>query len=165
MDVKVNYSIKLNPKSFGNALKAKVMTRIESAVRNQVDAYLTDLERHMGGVHGGRPYKDGKVSWDALDETQLKEAPKFWIESGKAKRSISVNLQMEGNSINAFVGVSSGAEGYQEVLWNELGFTPQNGDKLIRRPLFIPLAEVHKAELQEKLRSMLQNTTIRMEIK
>jgi hypothetical protein len=140
------------------------MLQLEGAIQKRVDLYVTDLERHMGGIHGGSAYSDGKVKWDALDDTQLKEAPRFWIESGRAKRSVSVNMKVEGNSIQAFVGVSEGADGYQEVLWNELGFTPANGDKLIRRPLFIPLAEVHKKELEGELRTMLQSGSIQVEI-
>lgn len=165
MDVKINYRIKGSPTAFSNLIRTQVMPKLETAIQNQVDAYLNDLHRHMGSIPGDKAYTDTKVRWDALDETQLKEAPKFWIESGKAKRSVSVNIKVEGNSIQAFVGVSEGAEGYQEVLWNELGFTPENGDKLIRRPLFIPLAEVHKIELQNKLKSMLGKSTINVEIK
>jgi len=160
MDVKVDYSITSIPKSLRQRIMTQVMVKVEAAISNQVDLYLMDLQRHMGGVHGGSPYSDGKVRWDALDETQLKEAPRFWIESGKAKRSISVNMKVGPDSVRAFVGISEGAEGYQEVLWNELGFTPQNGDKLIRRPLFIPLAEAHIKELNQALQQTLQNTVI-----
>lgn len=165
MEITTKYRIKGSPEAFVRLVRPQIMAQLERVVQQQVNAYLNDLEKHMGGIEGSRAYTDGAVRWDALDETQLKEAPKFWIESGKAKRSISVNLKVEGSRINAFVGVSEGSEGYQEVLWNELGFTPENGDKLIRRPLFIPLAETHMAELRETLLSTLQNTSINVSIK
>jgi hypothetical protein len=163
MDVKVRYSITPSQASLRAKVLPQIMSQLESAVQTQVDAYLKDLENHMG-IHGGSAYADGKVRWDALDETQLKEAPRFWVESGKARRSVSVNMKVSNNTISAFVGVSSGSEGYQEVLWNELGFTPQNGDKLIRRPLFIPLADAHKAELQKKIRNLMSKMTVKAEI-
>ena len=164
MDVKVKYSAKANGKALAAIVLPQIMSQLESAIQSQVDAYLKDLENHMG-IHGASAYADSKVRWDALDESQLEEAPRFWVESGAARRSIAVNMKVSDNSISAFVGVSAGSEGYQEVLWNELGFTPANGDKLIRRPLFIPLAEAHKAELQEKLQNMLGKMTVRTEIK
>lgn len=164
MDLKVNYKLTGSTNSIAKRVRAQVLTRIESLVQTAVDSYIGDLEKHMGGIHGASPYADGKVSWDALEDTQLKEAPRFWVESGKAKQSISVNLKVSDSSVSAFVGISAGAPGYQEALWNELGFTPANGDKLIRRPLFIPLAETHRAELQSKLTTMLAGTRISVRI-
>ena len=165
MDVKVRYKVNSNKQALLNLIRPQLLGKVETLVQRSVDAYLKDLERHMGTIPGSGAYTDTVVRWDALDETQLKQAPKFWVESGKAKRSISVNIQMDSNSIHAFVGISEGSEGYQEVLWNELGFTPENGDKLIRRPLFIPLADLHKAELQEQLRSLIGRQRIEVKIK
>ena len=165
MEVKIGYKIKGGQEAFAKLVRPQIMGQLETIIQQQVDSYLNDLESHMGSIDGSRAYTDTAVRWDALDETQLKEAPRFWIESGKARRSISVNMKVEGTKISAFVGVSEGSEGYQEVLWNELGFTPQNGDKLIRRPLFIPLAETHKAELRNTLQRTLQNTSIKVNLK
>ena len=164
MELAIEYKLSGDMSGLLKKVRPQIMARIESVVRSTVDSYIADLERHMGGIHGASPYSDGKVSWDALDETQLKEAPRFWVESGKAKRSVSVNVKLTDRSIKAFVGISEGAEGYQEVLWNELGFTPENGDKLIRRPLFLPLAEAHKAELQQRLNSLISSYKITIRI-
>lgn len=164
MDINGRYTLKGDPSALLDSIRGPVMGQLEELVQAQVNAYLADLEKHMGPISGATGYSDGAISWDALDEDTLKESPKFWFESGKAKRSISVNIKLTANSITAFVGVSEGSEGYQEVLWNELGFTPENGDKLIRRALFVPLAEVHKAELQEKIYSAIGNATFHVEI-
>lgn len=164
MDIKTDYTIKLNKGAAVRKALPLVMQVLERAVQLQVDMYLTDLEKHMGFIHGAKPYSDEAVHWDALDAETLESSPKFWYESGKAKRSIAVNMKVEGNQVSAFVGISEGSEGYQEVLWNELGFTPKNGDKLIRRPLFLPLAEVHKAELQESVRAAMSNMQVTIRI-
>jgi hypothetical protein len=165
MELRLDYTVTGSMKAIFAKVKPKIMLQLERLIQGQVDDYLNDLEKHMGSITGDKPFSDNAVHWDALDEKQLEESPRFWIESGKAKRSVAVNLQVNDNSIKAFVGVSEGSEGYQDVLWNELGFTPKNGDKLIRRPLFIPLAELHIAELKGKIKGSMTKMTINVGIK
>ena len=164
MELEIDYKLHGDISSLVKQVRPQIIARLEALVQSAVDAYLQDLTRHMGGIIGSGPYQDGKVSWDALEETQLKEAPRFWVESGKARSSVTVNIKVSDTEINAFVGISEGAEGYEEVLWNELGFTPENGDKLIRRPLFIPLAETHKVELQNKINNQIRGSKISIRI-
>jgi len=164
VDVKISYEVTGSKAALTALVRPRVIRLMESVVRQTVDAYLRDLSQHMGGIMGDKPYSDGEVHWDALDQEQLEDHPRFWIESGKAKRSITANIKTTANSIDAFVGISEGSEGYQEVLWNELGFTPENGDKLIRRPLFIPLAETHLEELKKRIRESMSSQVINIRI-
>jgi len=163
MDVAVEYTINLNGAVRAAMLK-KALPIIKDLVSEQVELYLQDLEKHMGTIKGSSSYRDGAIHWQALDEDTIEEAPMYWYKTGKAKNSISVNIKMVENGISAFVGITEHAPGYQEALWNELGFTPGKGDTLVRRPLFFPLAVEHKAVLENKIRDRLAGQTIVLEI-
>ena len=164
MDVKTSYKFTGNTKALFRTVIPKIMIKVESLVQKEIESYLKDLEKHMGTIPGAQGYSDGSVSWEALDEETLEDSPKFWYQTGAAKNSIVVNLKVSETSIQAFVGVMEGSKGYKETLWNELGFTPKNGNRLIRRPLFLPLADIHKAELKAKLQRILGNSTVYVEI-
>lgn len=164
MDVKARYTVNISPEKFNKRIKPQLMAKVEALVVARVNAYIADLESHMGTIHGGVNHNEGRIHWDALDEETLEDSPKFWFQSGKAKNAIVVNLAVSGNKISAFVGVMSNSSAYKEVLWNEFGFTPEDGDKLIRRPLFIPLADFHKKELQEQINQTLRSQPITVEL-
>lgn len=141
------------------AIKQQVLTlamsKIQAVVIQEAEAYLLDLQKHMGVIEGSGPYSDKAVRWSALDKESLEKEATFWYESGAAKKALVIKISTDGNRITAFTGIQKGSSAYDEVLWNELGFTPGNSDRLIRRPLFFPLADVHKAELNKRLNSTL----------
>lgn len=164
MEVRGTYKLTGNMNELAKKVKAKVLAQIEAIVQLQVNAYLADLESHMGVIQGGSSHTEKGINWQALDKETLQEGPLFWYKSGAAKNSIVVNLRVNREKIEVFVGVPSSSSAYQDVLWNELGFTPQNGDHLVRRPLFIPLADIHIKELQEKIYAELGKTKMTVEI-
>ena len=163
MDIEVEYKV-TNLEAILPQIYARMMPRLVEVVQAQVDLYLQDLAKHMGLIAGSTDYTSGSLHWEALDEETLAESPKFWYDTGKAKHSLSVNIQVNENMIHAFAGIAENAPGYQEALWNELGFTPRNGDTIVRRPLFFPLAEEHLFQLHEQIRQALAAQTIELEI-
>jgi hypothetical protein len=164
MDVKAKYKVTGDKKSLIKLVRPRVMQQLTELVNQTIDAYLEDLQSHMGTIEGSSAYAQKNLRWAPLDEETLEESPKFWYESGKAKKAIIVNMKFDSNGFQAFVGIPESSEAFQEVVWNELGFTPENGDKLVRRPLFLPLADIHKKELQSKIRSTIARTPIRVKI-
>jgi len=150
------------------SLKGRVikllMPKVITIVKEEIDLYLQDLEKHMGRISGAASYTGDGLHWEELDDESLEDSPTYWYKTGKAKQSISVNLQVHEDGVSAFVGIAENAPGYQEALWNELGFTPRNGDTIVRRPLFFPLAEEHKAIIEARLRKSLISKPITLEI-
>ncbi len=145
-------------------IRGKLMPILTDLVKDHVDNYLDDLQKHMGRISGRRDYVDGNISWKALDEESLEDGPKFWYESGAVKQAITVNMQIRGNRAQAFVGIRENSPVYEKALWNELGFTPEDGDRLIRRPLFFPLSFEHEAILNDRLLLAFKNKTMRIRI-
>lgn len=164
MELRASYGLRGDPKKIIERVKPQILQQIEGLVQEAVNAYLDELAEHMGNIPGTSSYTDADVSWQPLDEETLKTDPKFWYKTGRAAKSIVVNMSVTGDRIRAFAGIPSSSDAIQEVLWNELGFTPSNGDKLVRRPLFIPVAERQLAELNTKLRETLRNARLRVEI-
>lgn len=163
MELEIDYEL-TNLKGLQRRIISHVMPKLVTLVETQVDLYLQDLSKHMGTISGVSDYSSGLLHWQALDEETLEDAPKYWYKTGKAKQSISVNLQVSDDTITVFAGIAEHAPGYQEALWNELGFTPRNGDTLVRRPLFFPLAAEHTDILQGRISENLASQTIVVEI-
>ena len=163
MDIEIEYRV-TNLKAILPKVYAKLMPKLLEVVQMQVDLYLQELAKHMGVIPGTSDYTGDGLHWEALDDATLEDSPKFWYNTGRAKQSISVNVRAQGNVVTAFAGIAENAPGHQEALWNELGFTPRNGDTIVRRPLFFPLAEEHLHVLQEQIRDALASQTIVLEI-
>ena len=163
MEIEIDYSL-TNLEAIKPLVLKKLMPKIVEIVQGQVDLYLQDLEKHMGVISGVSDYTGSGLHWQALDEETIEDAPKYWYKTGKAKRSIAVNIQLTEDSVQAFVGIAENAPGYQEALWNELGFTPRNGDTIVRRPLFFPLAEEHLDIVKEKIKKSIAAQTLVVEI-
>mgnify|MGYP005838949967 CR=1 FL=1 len=164
MDLKISYSIP--PNKVESAMKkahAKALTTIKGLVDDTVNNYLTELGEHMGVIPGDSAHVEGGVVWKKLDEYSLEKDRTFWYESGEAKDEIIVAVTSSGDSISAFAGIPSSSPAYQKVLWNEFGFTTKSGE-LIRRPLFEPLAEEHKQQLNERLGAMMRTLKLKIEV-
>ncbi len=163
MDVKVSYKV-TNTAGLLKQILPEILPKVEALVTAEIDAYLDDVAAHMGLVYGGSDYTDGRIKWEALDTETLERSPRFWYDSGQAKQAVTVGMQVTDNGIQAFVGIASTSSAYDQALWNELGFTPHNSDHLIRRPLFLPLADEHKSALQEKMKRALSRMTINISV-
>ena len=125
-------------------------------VQEAVDTYVKDLERNMG-------VSSPSLGWMPLDPDSSDD--KFWYETGSTSSSLVSSVSIAGNKIIARAGLPSSAEHYQEALWNEFGWMPRNSTKLIRRALFIPLAEMQLRELNTKLTALFSNTRLSIKVK
>lgn len=164
MDVSLSYKIRMNPKEILAKIRPKVMRLVETAVKNTVDNYLKDLEAHLGTIPGATGYTDSEVSWEKLDLEADEAGNKFWYRSGGVARSVVVNIRVSDDGVRVFAGVPKGSASYNKALWNELGFTPADGDGLIRRPVFMPLAENHIEELVRRLRELTNKMQLRVTV-
>lgn len=162
MDVSVRYKVRMDTRRALERIKPKVMGLVESAVKDVVNEYIKELENHLGTIPGAADYTDADVSWKKLDLEADEASRKFWYKTGGVARSVVVNMRVSDTGIRLFAGVPKDSTHYDKALWNELGFTPKDGDELIRRPVFVPLAEEHVDELLRRLRELTKN--IRLQV-
>lgn len=149
MDVRVKIDAsRIKAKVLASAQSA-LQAKAEEVVTNAINNYVADLEAHMGSISGASGYSEGKIRWSPLSPESLEKEDSFWYESGKIRNSLVVNIETNGGRISASLAIAD-KEAYNEYLWNELGFTADSG-KLIRRPLFIPLAEEHLGNIREQI--------------
>lgn len=126
-----------------NRVLQLALVQAANLAQEAVDAYLMDLEAHIGVTSSELP-------WAPLEPDKDQDG-KFWYETGAVAENLIVRVTMENGRIHAVAGLPSTAAGYQEALWNEFGWTPRNSAKLVRRALFVPLAEHHISELNKTL--------------
>lgn len=162
MDVSLSYKVRMNSKEILAKIKPKVMNLVESAVKSTVDNYLKDLEAHLGTISGSADYTDSEVAWEKLDPQANND--KFWYRTGGVAKAVVVNIKVSDDGVKVFVGVPEGSASYNKAMWNELGFTPADGDGLIRRPVFLPLAENHVAELVRRLKELTSKMQLRVTV-
>lgn len=162
MDINISYKISGNKDKFLAAVQGKIITAVTEVLTKSIDGYISELMARMGSIPGGSVYTDKAVRWQALDEESLKEEGTFWYESGGVSESLVMGIQVNGSTVKAFAGIPKTSEHYLKALWNELGFSTSDG-KLVRRPLFIPLAEIHLAEVNKNLQATLRQ--LRLEVK
>lgn len=164
MDVTLNYKVRLNAKAALEKARPKVLKLIESTVRDVVDGYIKELEEHIGTIPGVADYTDTEVSWSRLDLDADELNRKFWYRTGGVAKSVVVNLRVSNEGVKVFAGIPKGSAHYNKALWNELGFVPQDGDELIRRPVFIPLSDEHMQELMRRLRELTKNMKLQVTV-
>lgn len=152
--------------------KGKIKTTVEQAlnkavvqalplVQETIDKYLFDLEAHIGKIPGTG---SSDLGWKPLDE-DTEAGHRFWYETGAVAKHIVSSVSIVDNKIIAVAGLPSSAPGYQEAIWNEFGWMPHGTSKLVRRALFIPLAEVHIRELNELLKRKFSKLTLQIRVK
>jgi hypothetical protein len=132
-------------------------------VQDTVNSYLRDLEQHIGKISGKSSISDEGMRWEPLDE-DTESGHKFWYETGAVAKHIIAKMTVEKNRIIAVVGLPKGAPGYREALWNEFGWTPHNSSKVIRRALFVPLAEHNLRELNVLLQQRFAKLKLRIQV-
>ena len=131
----------------------EILKEVEITINN----YLEDLKASMGST-------SSKYGWMPLIEAEDQD-DKFWFKTGKTEQELYVSLKVEGNKIIAKAGLPSSSERYQVALWNEFGWHTGTKGKLVKRPLFIPLAEQHIAELNTKLSNLIKSKKLHIRIR
>lgn len=164
MEVRVDYKIKGSTRSLLESVRKQVTAKVEGIVKSVIEEYITELEQHMGSIPGAAAYRDELVSWAPLSLKPDETGHKFWYETGETARAVVVNIRVSEKGVRIFAGIPSSSHAYDKALWNELGFTPQDGDHLIRRPLFIPVAEAHTEELRKRISDYVKSTKIRVSV-
>lgn len=138
------------------AVLQQVLQQAVSLVQTTVDNYLADLESHIGVTSSNLP-------WAPLEPDKEQDG-RFWYETGAVAENLVVKVTVENGRIRAVAGLPSSAPGYQEAIWNEFGWMPQNSTKLVRRALFVPLAEHHIDTLNTTLSERFSNLKLNVRI-
>lgn len=139
----------------------QVLMQAVPIAQQTINNYLTDLEQHIGKIPATGA---SDLGWAPLDE-DTEPGHRFWYETGAVAKHIVSKVEIVGNSIVARAGLPAGADGYQEALWNEFGWSPHGTSKVVRRALFIPLAEHHLRELNALLKERFSTMKINLRIK
>lgn len=164
MDISVKYKLKGDLRKLMGPVRKQVIAKLEPVVKGVVEEYIAELEAHMGTIPGATAYKDEEVSWAPLSIQPDKPRQKFWYETGETANAVIVNMRVSEKGISVFAGIPKTSKAFDKALWNELGFMPQDGDHLVRRPLFIPLAESHIEELNKRIADCVKNTDLRVTV-
>jgi hypothetical protein len=135
------------------AIQAALLQVVDLA-QNTMNEYIENLEMYMGVT-------SPKLGWAPLHEGDTK----FWYKTGTLREHLVSKITIEKNRIHVVAGVPHGAPGYQEALWNEFGWTPHGTSKVVRRPLFIPLAEEQLKELNALLQQKFSRLKLNIRIK
>lgn len=144
-------------KGLNAALKvglAKAAIQLQPVIMQAVDAYLKDLKGHMGSP------TDQGMGWEELKEPDTK----FWYKTGSVANHLVIKTIPYKNGFKILAGLPPGSPGYKEALWNEFGWHPQSGEKLIRREVFVPLGEDHLRELLELLQREVSKFKIKIKV-
>lgn len=144
--------------------KQAILQEVILAVQETIDNYLLDLQGHIGIDAGASGFSDTEVSWAPLDLESAQDT-RFWYETGSVAKHIISAVEVIGNKVHAMAGLPSSAEGYQEALWNEFGWTPSGTSKIVRRALFTPLSEHHLRELNTLLEQRVGSIKIKIRVK
>lgn len=163
MDIKIAYSVSGDKTRLLSAIQNRVIMAVTEVLTKSIDNYISDLTARMGNIEGSVTYTDKAVRWTALEEDSLKEENTFWYESGEVKNSLTMGVQVSNNTVRAFAGIPRTSDQYLKAIWNELGFSTSDG-KLVRRPLFIPLAELHLVEINKNLQVTLRQMKLEVKI-
>lgn len=147
-------------KILDNAVQ-QVLAQVTVVVQETISNYLSDLEQHIGKIPGTG---SSDLNWEPLDP-DTEAGHTFWYKTGNVARHIIANVTVSNGRVHAFAGLPSDAPGYQEAIWNEFGWTPHGSHKVVRRALFIPLAEYHLRELNEILSTKFSNIPVNIRIK
>lgn len=144
-----------------NEIKHKVEIALQQALQqaailaqNTINDYIEELENYMGVT-------SPKLGWAPLHEGD----DKFWYKTGAVAQHITASISIDKNRVHAVAGLPSSAPGYKEAIWNEFGWTPHGTSKIVRRALFIPLAEVQLIELNSELRNKFSKMKLNIRIK
>jgi len=113
----------------------------------------------LTGIHAGllKVAKQVAVEYEAELKRRIGSPSKdsgdqkLWHESGELEGEITVTVELINGQIRLFVGVLKSSATYDKALWNEFGFHNSDG-KVVRRPLFTPLAEKYTAELAQRVK-------------
>ena len=142
--------------------KAIQSTLAQAAVLAQdtINAYLLDLEQHIGKIPGTNT---SDLGWQPLDQHE-DPGHTFWYKTGNVASHIISTITIDKNRIHVVAGLPSGAPGYQEALWNEFGWTPHGTHRVVRRALFVPLAEHHLLELNAKLHEQFSKMKLKIRV-
>lgn len=124
-------------------------------VQEAINKYLEDLEMHIGKA-------SSDLGWSPLKDTTDR---KYWYETGAVASHIVSRISIEGNRILAVAGLPQSAPGYKEALWNEFGWSPHGTTKVVRRALFIPLAEYNVRELNVLLKKRFATMKLNIKVK
>jgi hypothetical protein len=131
----------------------QVLQQVAMLAQNTINEYIEELEMSMGVT-------SPKLGWAPLHEGDTK----FWYKTGAVASHIIASIKIEKNHIHAVAGLPSNVPGYKEAIWNEFGWTPHGTNKLVKRPLFIPLAEIHLRELNLRLRTKFSRIKLKIRI-
>lgn len=164
MEINVDYRVKGLNTNLLAQVKKQVIAKVESIVIGVIEDYIKELESHIGTIPGAAGYRDEDVNWAPLVLSKDKKAGNFWYETGETARAIIVNIRASNTGVKVFAGIPSTAGAFEKALWNELGFTPQGGDHLIRRPLFLPLAEEHSEEIRRRVTQYVKTTRLKVSV-
>ena len=122
--------------------------------QNTINSYIAELEASMGVT-------SPKLGWAPLHEGD----DKFWYKTGTVASHITASIHISKNHIHAVAGLPGHAPGYQEALWNEFGWTPHGTHKVVRRPLFVPLAEMQLRDLNDRLHKQFSTMKLKIRIR
>jgi hypothetical protein len=140
-----------------------VLLQTVPIVQQTVNNYLKDLEARIGKIPGTSGFSDVDLRWEPLDE-DTESGHRFWYETGAVATHIIAKVVVDKNIIKAVVGLPKGAPGYREALWNEFGWTPHNSSRVVRRALFVPLAEHNLRELNVLLQQRFSKLKLRIRV-
>jgi hypothetical protein len=150
------------------AIRRQVQQAMETALtyaaviaQDTINAYLSDLEQHIGKIPSNT---SSDLGWEPLDN-ETEAGHRFWYKTGAVANSIVSKVTIEKDRIRVVAGLPRGAPGYQEALWNEFGWSPHNSSKVVRRALFVPLAEHHLLELNVKLKETFAKMKLNIKVK
>lgn len=129
------------------------LLKVTDMAQDTINNYLEELSIYMG-------VSSPKLGWAPLTPGD----DKFWYKTGNVANHIMSKITIEKNRIHVVAGLPSGSPGYQEALWNEFGWTPHGTSKVVRRALFMPLAEQHLKELNEKLHDKFSKIRLNIRI-
>lgn len=130
-----------------------IIANLEPVVISVVDQYVSKLKSAMGGIN--------TAGWMPL----TKGDSKFWHETGGLENAIAVAFQVTTTGISIVAGIAPDSPHYDKAVWNEFGFYPQDSDRLIRRPLFEPLAELQVIELNALIRKNFSGQKLHLDMR
>jgi hypothetical protein len=143
---------------------SQIAEHLEADVMILIDEYMENLHEAIGTIPGNAPTIMAGSNWTALS-MPYGRSKNFWYESGELDGCIAVMLNETPTGMNVVAGVPADSPAYMEAIWNEFGFYPRNSHKLIRRPLFVPLAEELVVKLNEILQERYSNIKLTIRLK
>jgi hypothetical protein len=138
-----------------------LVMQMEPTITSAIDMYVKDLHSIIGGISSNSSAEVLGVMWKPLQ----KKGKTFWFETGEVENAIAVGYKVTATGVQVIAGVSPDSPAYDKTLWNEFGFYPHDSDRLIRRPVFEPLATEQVRELNNLIKKSFSKLKVTIQLK